>query len=100
LGSLDGAPHEHGLGSGVRVRTSSRVRTTRSIMNAIQLYNDLEKCLRRGDLAASLLAARALLAKLSGMGACYGWNKFRLTGIEELDVELLKLDPFLTGDRA
>jgi len=67
--------------------------------NHTELYNQLLTFITAGEIEAARDTARAFHERLKDAMATYGWHKLPLSGDEELDSEIRKLDRYLTGDR-
>ena len=65
----------------------------------IQLYNHLLAALHEQELNLAFNLAEKLIAALKDSMMTYGWQRLPLSGKGDLDVLLLDLDRYLTGDR-
>lgn len=69
-------------------------------MNLMKLYKALAQAINDQDHDTIKSLVSEILDGFEGrVFSCVGWQKPKLTGVPETDTELIKLDPYFTGDR-
>lgn len=65
----------------------------------IKIYNQIRLACKAQNFEEAIKLAGELEDRLKDTGNIYGWDKISLTGREDVDTVLKRLDPYLTGPR-